>query len=168
MNVAEASDVDHRFRARLALDDCGRSPVGLASVETSGRMAALVAVRARGRRARRGRCRWPRSALSLSLGQPLAVFDSTPDHGDRYRGPNIVRAQAEGDLRGVGTWKLDDTAGQTNVEYTWSVNLDRSWMRRAVAGPATGVCVESQRRMAAGEAGLRNYLARTANSTSRA
>lgn len=81
--------------------------------------------------------------------------------------PNLIRAQAEGDLRGVGTWKLDDTAGQTNVEYTWSVNLDRSWMRALLPVLRPAFAWNHNAVMAAGEAGLRNYLARTANSTSR-
>lgn len=81
--------------------------------------------------------------------------------------PNLIRAQAEGDLRGVGTWKLGDTAGQTNVEYTWSVNLDRSWMRALLPVLRPAFAWNHNAVMAAGEVGLRNYLARAASSTSR-
>ena len=81
--------------------------------------------------------------------------------------PTLIRARAEGDLRGVGTWRLDDARGQTNVEYTWSVDLDRSWMRALLPVLRPAFAWNHNAVMAAGEAGLQNYLARAAGSTSR-
>ncbi|HEV7491909.1 MAG TPA: SRPBCC family protein [Rhodanobacteraceae bacterium] len=81
--------------------------------------------------------------------------------------PHFIRARAEGDLRGVGTWKLDDTAGRTNVEYTWSVDLDRNWMRALLPILSPAFVWNHNAVMAAGEAGLRNHLARAASSTLR-
>ncbi len=77
--------------------------------------------------------------------------------------PNLIRARAEGDLRGVGTWKLDDNmGGQTDVEYTWSVDLDRSWMRALLPILRPAFAWNHNTVMASGETGLRDYLARAA------
>lgn len=77
--------------------------------------------------------------------------------------PNLIRARAEGDLRGVGTWKLDDNmGGQTHVEYTWSVDLDRGWMRALLPILRPAFAWNHNTVMASGETGLRGYLARAA------
>jgi len=81
--------------------------------------------------------------------------------------PYLIRAEAQGDLRGVGTWKLDDTGGQVNVEYTWSVDLDRGWMRALLPVLRPAFAWNHNAVMAAGEAGLRKYLLPAVNSASR-
>jgi uncharacterized protein YndB with AHSA1/START domain len=45
------------------------------------------------------------------------------------RAPELIRVQAEGDVRGEGVWQLDGTATGTRVDYTWCVDLDKRWMR---------------------------------------
>jgi uncharacterized protein YndB with AHSA1/START domain len=76
------------------------------------------------------------------------------------RKPDLISARAEGDLRGVGTWKLDEAAGETRVEYTWSVDLDREWMRVLLSILRPAFAWNHNAVMAAGETGLKSYLAR--------
>jgi uncharacterized protein YndB with AHSA1/START domain len=74
--------------------------------------------------------------------------------------PRRIRARAEGDLRGTGTWTLDEADGATRVEYTWSVDLDRTWMRALLLLLRPAFAWNHNAVMAAGEAGLRDDLAR--------
>lgn len=43
--------------------------------------------------------------------------------------PHLLEGQAEGDLRGVGTWLIEPVGAGADVTYRWSVGLDRRWMR---------------------------------------
>lgn len=70
-----------------------------------------------------------------------------------------ITARAEGDLRGVGTWTLRERDGATFVEYTWSVDLDRAWMRRLLPVLRPAFAWNHNAVMAAGESGLRKRLA---------
>lgn len=83
------------------------------------------------------------------------------------RKPNLIAACAEGDLRGVGTWRLDDAGGNTEVEYTWSVDLDRAWMRALLPILRPAFAWNHNAVMAAGEEGLKNHLARAAGTFAR-
>lgn len=76
--------------------------------------------------------------------------------------PDLIRARADGDLRGVGTWRLADADGATAVEYTWSVDLDRAWMRALLPILRPAFAWNHRAVMAAGETGLRSDLARVA------
>lgn len=75
------------------------------------------------------------------------------------RKPDVISARAEGDLRGLGTWRLRDGDGATDVEYTWSVDLDRAWMRAFLPLLRPAFAWNHNAVMAAGESGLRRYLA---------
>lgn len=41
-----------------------------------------------------------------------------------------IEGRAQGDLDGVGLWRLESDAGGTVVTYRWAVVLRRPWMRR--------------------------------------
>jgi uncharacterized protein YndB with AHSA1/START domain len=75
--------------------------------------------------------------------------------------PHRIVARAEGDLRGVGTWRLDRDGAATRVEYTWSVDLDRAWMRTLLPVLRPAFAWNHNAVMAAGERGLSAYLAST-------
>jgi hypothetical protein len=75
--------------------------------------------------------------------------------------PRLIGARAEGDLRGLGTWRLDEDVDATRVEYTWSVDLDRAWMRALLPLLRRAFAWNHNAVMGAGEAGLRRYLAGT-------
>ena len=71
----------------------------------------------------------------------------------------FIAAQAEGDLRGIGIWRLREHDGSTFVEYTWSVDLDRAWMRALLPVLRPAFAWNHNAVMAAGESGLGRYLA---------
>ncbi len=73
--------------------------------------------------------------------------------------PRRIVARAEGDLRGVGAWRLDRDGEATRVEYTWSVDLDRAWMRALLPVLRPAFAWNHNAVMAAGERGLAAYLA---------
>lgn len=73
--------------------------------------------------------------------------------------PRRIVARAEGDLRGIGTWRLDSDRSTTRVEYTWSVDLDRAWMRTLLPVLRPAFAWNHNAVMAAGERGLSAYLA---------
>lgn len=75
--------------------------------------------------------------------------------------PHCIVARAEGDLRGTGIWKLDRDAGATRVEYTWSVDLDRAWMRTLLPVLRPAFAWNHNAVMDAGERGLATHLAST-------
>lgn len=70
----------------------------------------------------------------------------------------LISAQAEGDLRGVGVWRLRERNGTTYVEYTWSVDLDRRWMRALLPVLRPAFAWNHNAVMAAGETGLVRHL----------
>jgi len=74
--------------------------------------------------------------------------------------PRTISARAEGDLRGTGTWRLDGDERETRVEYTWSVDLDRAWMRTFLPVLRPAFAWNHNAVMAAGEIGLKQHLAR--------
>lgn len=76
--------------------------------------------------------------------------------------PRLIVARADGDLRGAGTWRLDGDERETRVEYTWSVDLDRAWMRTLLPVLRPAFAWNHNAVMAAGEAGLNAHLARSA------
>jgi hypothetical protein len=59
----------------------------------------------------------------------------------------------------VGTWRLDGDERTTRVEYTWSVDLDRAWMRTLLPVLRPAFAWNHNAVMSAGEAGLRTHLA---------
>jgi uncharacterized protein YndB with AHSA1/START domain len=82
------------------------------------------------------------------------------------RKQEFIVAQAEGDLRGTGTWRLRERDGCTFVEYTWSVDLDRAWMRTLLPILRPAFAWNHNAVMTAGESGLRRYLAITLQTAS--
>ena len=74
------------------------------------------------------------------------------------RRPERIVARAEGDLSGTGTWLLDERDGATEVEYTWSVDLDRAWMRTFLPILRPAFAWNHNAVMAAGEIGLSRHL----------
>ena len=72
----------------------------------------------------------------------------------------LVRARSEGDLAGEGTWELRDDGDGTRVTYTWRVAVTKGWMR--VLAPVLRPLFTWNHNavMAAGEAGLNEYLSR--------
>ena len=82
--------------------------------------------------------------------------------------PQTISARAEGDLRGTGTWRLDGNDRETRVEYTWSVDLDRVWMRALLPVLRPAFAWNHNAVMAAGEIGLRRHLARAGGPVSSA
>jgi uncharacterized protein YndB with AHSA1/START domain len=74
------------------------------------------------------------------------------------RKPERIVARAEGDLSGTGTWRLDESDGATAVEYTWSVGLDRAWMRALLPLLRPAFAWNHNAVMSAGERGLRAHL----------
>jgi len=44
--------------------------------------------------------------------------------------PHLVRAEVEGDLRGIGLWTLTPIDGGTHVRFDWQVYADRPLLRR--------------------------------------
>ncbi|MGH8173577.1 MAG: SRPBCC family protein [Rhodanobacteraceae bacterium] len=83
------------------------------------------------------------------------------------RKQEFISARAEGDLRGVGTWRLRERDGCTLVEYTWSVDLDRPWMRTLLPILRPAFAWNHNAVMAAGSAGLERYLANEARGAGR-
>jgi uncharacterized protein YndB with AHSA1/START domain len=74
------------------------------------------------------------------------------------RKPERIVARAEGDLSGTGTWLLDERDGETAVEYTWSVDLDRAWMRALLPILRPAFAWNHNAVMTAGEIGLARHL----------
>ena len=72
--------------------------------------------------------------------------------------PERIRARAEGDLGGTGTWRLAEDGAATAVEYTWSVDLDRAWMRALLPLLRPVFAWNHNAVMAAGERGLARHL----------
>ena len=72
----------------------------------------------------------------------------------------LLRAKASGDLVGEGCWRLADSTHGTDVEYLWSVELDKPWMQ--FIAPLARPVFEWNHHgvMAAGESGLRGFLSR--------
>jgi len=79
--------------------------------------------------------------------------------------PRLISARAEGDLRGLGTWRLQEMGDETLVEYTWSVDLDRAWMRTMLPVLRPAFAWNHNAVMAAGETGLRKHLAAASATT---
>lgn len=46
----------------------------------------------------------------------------------RVERPRLIEARAEGELSGVGRWRLYEADGVTAVLYEWSVATTRAWM----------------------------------------
>jgi len=74
----------------------------------------------------------------------------------------LIRASASGDLDGEGTWRLSADGDGTAVEYTWRVALNRAWMRLFAPLLRPAFTWNHNAVMAAGERGLRRYLAESA------
>jgi carbon monoxide dehydrogenase subunit G len=86
-------------------------------------------------------------------------------HVTEIERPRRIVARAEGDLRGTGTWRLDGDGRATRVQYTWSVDLDRAWMRAFLPLLRPAFAWNHNAVMAAGERGLSAYLAATRAAT---
>jgi uncharacterized protein YndB with AHSA1/START domain len=46
----------------------------------------------------------------------------------RVERPRLIEARAEGELSGVGRWRLYEADGVTAVLYEWNVATTRAWM----------------------------------------
>jgi uncharacterized protein YndB with AHSA1/START domain len=46
----------------------------------------------------------------------------------RVQKPNLLEAQATGELVGTGLWQLTTDGGITSVQYDWNVRTTRAWM----------------------------------------
>lgn len=73
--------------------------------------------------------------------------------------PTRMAGQAHGDLDGVGRWTLLENGGTTRVQYDWSVNTTRAWMRTLAPLLAPVFRWNHGKVMAAGGAGLAQHLA---------
>lgn len=69
-----------------------------------------------------------------------------------------IRAEASGELKGEGIWRLQPIADGTAVEYTWRVSVDKAWMRALAPVLRPAFAWNHNGVMAAGEAGLKKYL----------
>jgi uncharacterized protein YndB with AHSA1/START domain len=49
----------------------------------------------------------------------------------RREPPHLLEGHADGELIGVGRWRLYDGPGGTAVVYEWDVRTSRAWMNRA-------------------------------------
>lgn len=72
--------------------------------------------------------------------------------------PQLIRADASGDLCGQGVWRLASDGDATAVEYTWRVRLDKPWMRWFAPLLRPVFAWNHNAVMAAGESGLRRFL----------
>ncbi len=71
-----------------------------------------------------------------------------------------IEIAASGDLIGAGTWSLQPAGDRlTVVEYRWRVRLDKPWMRWLAPLLRPAFAWNHHAVMAAGERGLRRYLA---------
>jgi len=46
----------------------------------------------------------------------------------RVEPPQVIEGRAEGELSGIGRWRLYEADGVTAVLYEWSVATTRAWM----------------------------------------
>ena len=103
-----------------------------------GPLAAVVEGRVACRVARAGRRGRRRAPVALHLAQP-APYDLTfESRVTRREPPYLLEGDADGELIGVGRWRLFE--GQaTAVVYEWNVRTSRAWMNRLapVAGPCS-------------------------------
>jgi hypothetical protein len=97
----------------------------------------------------RHRVHWT-SRLPYSIQLVTRVCESRPQ--------DLIRVEAEGDLRGEGCWRLRDAGGGTEVEYAWRVGLDKAWMRAFAPLMRPVFSWNHNAVMAAGESGLRQHL----------
>ena len=58
------------------------------------------------------------------LPYPLA-FEFTTERVER---PRVMEGRAEGELAGMGRWRLFEDAGVTAVVYEWNVRTTKPWM----------------------------------------
>ena len=58
------------------------------------------------------------------LPYPLA-FEFTTERVER---PRVMEGRAEGELAGLGRWRLFEDAGVTAVVYEWNVRTTKPWM----------------------------------------
>ena len=58
------------------------------------------------------------------LPYPL-VFEFTTERVER---PRVMEGRAEGELAGLGRWRLFEDAGVTAVVYEWNVRTTKPWM----------------------------------------
>ncbi|HZP65425.1 MAG TPA: SRPBCC family protein [Rudaea sp.] len=91
------------------------------------------------------------SRLPYSIRIATHVVDVVPQQ--------TIRAEASGDLDGEGTWRLGENGSATDVEYTWRVRLTSRWMRLFAPLLRPVFTWNHNAVMAAGEEGLRKYLA---------
>jgi Polyketide cyclase / dehydrase and lipid transport len=67
----------------------------------------------------RSRMTW-RSFLPYNL-----VFET---HTTRVERPHLIEGEVDGELAGVGRWRLFEGDGVTAVIYEWNVRTTRAWM----------------------------------------
>jgi uncharacterized protein YndB with AHSA1/START domain len=49
---------------------------------------------------------------------------------DRVERPHLMEGTAEGELAGIGRWRLYEARGTTAVLYEWNVDTTKPWMNR--------------------------------------
>ena len=77
---------------------------------------------------------------------------------ERY--PNGSTIESTGDLSGVGVWRLATRAGGVDVEYRWTVNLEKPVLRLISPVLHPLLAWNHEWSMRKGEEGLRGELAR--------
>lgn len=92
-----------------------------------------------------------RTRLPYRVRLDMETLEVAPGH--------LLSARAGGDAEGLGTWRLLGLGKHTRVAYEWRIRLDRPWMRRLAPLLAPLFKWNHDAVMAAGQAGLRRFLA---------
>jgi hypothetical protein len=77
---------------------------------------------------------------------------------ERY--PNGSTIDSTGDLVGRGIWRLDARANGVDVDYSWRVRLEKTWLRRFSPIFRPFLAWNHEWSMARGEEGLRREIVR--------
>ena len=91
-----------------------------------------------------------RTALFYSLAFEACVV--------RVQPPHLLDAEARGELKGTGRWRLSETGGVTDARYHWDVSTTKPWMNAVAPLLAPAFRWNHERVMAAGAEGLARHL----------
>lgn len=76
----------------------------------------------------------------------------------RVQAPRLLDAEAHGELRGMGRWRLTESALGTEVRYHWDVSITKPWMNWIAPIAAPAFRWNHERVMAEGGRGLARHL----------
>lgn len=76
----------------------------------------------------------------------------------RVQAPHALDAEAIGELRGMGRWRLAESAQGTEVRYHWDVSITKPWMNWIAPVAAPAFRWNHERVMAEGGRGLAHHL----------